>query len=62
MSNDVLNHFQVEIDELRQEQAEAVAVPLEVVPLSQVLTQVALDSRQAPQDFLNQVIVPHGGE
>ena len=47
------------------------AIPLEVVPLpawkeilplSQVLFGIGRDSRRDPQNYLDEVVVPHGGE
>lgn len=47
------------------------AIPLEVVPapawkeilpLSQVLFGIGRDSRRNPQNYLDEVVVPHGGE
>lgn len=43
---------------------EAVPVPdwKEIVPLSRVLFGIGRDSRRDPQNYLDEVVVPHGGE
>ncbi len=34
----------------------------EIVPLSHVLFGIGRDSRRDPQKYLDEVVVPHGGE
>jgi hypothetical protein len=34
----------------------------EIVPLSRVLSSINRDSRTEPQIYLDEVVVPHGGE
>lgn len=34
----------------------------EILPLSRVLASITRDSRTEPQIYLNETVVPHGGE
>ena len=40
----------------------APAEPFEVVPLAEVLRHVRRDSRRDPQQYLDETVVPFGGE
>ncbi len=44
--------------------AEVVPAPpwKEIVPLSRVLFSIGRDSRRQPENYLDEVVVPHGGE
>ena len=38
------------------------ATPVEIVPLHNVVAQIIEDSNDDPQSFLDEVVVPNGGE
>jgi hypothetical protein len=66
MSDRQDNQFaQVERPQLSVQEAAAPVAPVEaveVVPLAEVLRQVRRDSRREPQQYLDETIVPFGGE
>ncbi len=51
---------------LPETQAAPAVVPAppwkEIVPLSRVLFSIGRDSRRQPENYLDEVVVPHGGE
>jgi hypothetical protein len=40
----------------------AIAPDREIVPLPDVLRQIGRDSQRDPQQYLDETLVPHGGE
>ena len=54
-------HEQADEQRVMSETAAPVIIP-EVVPLPDVLRQIGRDSRRDPQQYLDETIVPFGGE
>lgn len=44
------------------ESLEAVPVPAEIIPLAQVVARIARDSSTEPERYLDEIVVPFGGE
>ena len=57
------DHDQVEqaAADAHQDSAPAVA-PAEIVPLPEILRQIARDSASKPREYLDETTVPYGGE
>ena len=45
-----------------RETLDTTAVPVEIVPLREVVAAIVTDSKDEPQEYLDEVVVPHGGE
>lgn len=45
-----------------EQSVETVQVPAERVPLQQVIARIAHDSRTEPERYLDEIVVPFGGE
>ena len=53
--------LRTDFEEIRSEPTET-SVPAEVLPLRTVIDLIRRDSQRDPQEYLDETIVPHGGE
>ena len=51
-----------EIQETEQQQQAVETTPVETVPLNQVLASIRDDAQQSPEAYLDETVVPFGGE
>ena len=51
-----------DINTLKQDEAVSTPGKPKVLPLERVLDQVRRDSRQDTEEYLDETVVPHGGE
>ena len=58
----VQNEQQIQADPVETSAAAAPVVIPEVLPLPDVLRQIGRDSRRDPEQYLDETIVPFGGE
>lgn len=53
--------LRTDFEEIRSEPTET-SVPAEVLPLRTVIDLIRRDSQRDPQEYLDETVVPHGGE